>query len=177
MTPKLETARLLLREFVPTDLDDFYRIVTDPDVIRYTGDAGGSRDEVRAGMESRLFADYRTHGFGRWAAIYKPENRFIGFAGLKFLGDVGAVDVGYRFFKEYWGRGLATEACRALVAYGFETLNLPQILGIADRDNAASIRVLEKCGFRFEHFTTYRGSDVAWYVIHNPNQAIAEPRR
>jgi RimJ/RimL family protein N-acetyltransferase len=168
MTIRLETPRLILREFVPADLDDFYRLVTDPDVIRYTGDPGGSREEVRQGMEARVFTDYRVRGFGRWAAILKEEDRFIGFAGLKYLEDVGGVDVGYRFFKDYWGRGLATEACRALVGHGFDELQLPRILGLVDPDNAASIHVLEKCGFRFEKFAPYRGSHTAWYVIDRP---------
>ena len=168
MTTILETDRISLREFVPADLDDFFRLVTDPDVIRYTGDPGGSREEVRAGMETRLFRDYRTRGHGRWAAMLKAEDRFIGFAGLKFLEDVGEVDVGYRFFKEYWGRGLATEVCRALVAYGFETLRLPRILGLVHPDNAASIRVLEKTGFHFEKVAPYRGTDAVWYALDRP---------
>jgi RimJ/RimL family protein N-acetyltransferase len=165
MKPILETVRLVLREFVPDDLDVFFRLVSDPDVTRYTGDRGHSREEVRAGMEERVFGAYRKYGYGRWATVLKSEERVIGFAGLKFLEDVGEVDLGYRFFKEYWGQGLATEACRLILTYGFETLRLPRIIGIADRDNTASIRVLEKLGFCFEKFTTYRGSEVAWFGL------------
>ncbi len=78
---------------------------------------------------------------------------------------MGEVDLGYRFFKDYWGRGLATEAARATLAYGVETLQLQRIIGIADVENRASIRVLEKVGFTFEKFTTYRDHAVAWFVF------------
>jgi ribosomal-protein-alanine N-acetyltransferase len=165
MSPIIETERLLIRPFVPDDLDDFYRLVTDPDVTRFTGDKGGSREEVRKGMEERIFADYRVVGYGRWATVLKTTGRLIGFAGLKYLPDVGETDLGYRFFKEYWGQGLATEAARAVLDFGLRSFALTRVIGIADRDNKASIRVLEKLGFRFEKFTIYRGSDVAWYAL------------
>ena len=60
---------------------------------------------------------------------------------------------------------MATEASRAVLAYGFDVLRLHRIIGIADIENRASIRVLEKVGFRFEKFTTYRDHEVAWYGI------------
>jgi RimJ/RimL family protein N-acetyltransferase len=164
----LTTDRLLLREFVPEDLPAFFNLVTDPDVTRYTGDRGGSLEEVKQGLEERVFAAYRKYGYGRWAVVYRPTGAIIGFAGLKYLDDVEEVDLGYRFFKEYWGQGLATEAARAIVPYGFDRLKLTHIIGLVDRANSASIRVLQKVGFRFEKLTTYRGSEVAWYRLDRP---------
>lgn len=161
----LETDRLLLREFVAGDAEVYFRMVSDLDVTRYTGDGGKTPGEVTRMMEERLFADYRLRGYGRWAAVYKPTGAVIGFAGLKYLEDVDEVDLGYRFFKEHWGRGLATEAARAVLAHGFGTLGLRRVIGIADVGNKASIRVLEKVGFAFEKHTTYRGHEVAWYVV------------
>jgi RimJ/RimL family protein N-acetyltransferase len=161
----LETDRLLLREFMPDDAEDFFRMVSDPDVTRYTGDGAKTLEEARKGLEERIFHDYRKYGYGRWAVVFKPAGQVIGFAGLKYLDDVSEVDLGYRFFKEYWGRGLATEASRALLAYGFDVLRLERVVGIVDVENKASIRVLEKVGFKFEKFTTFRGHEVAWYII------------
>ena len=161
----LETNRLLLREFVIEDVDDFFRMISDPDVTRFTGDGGKTLEEARAGMQERLFRDYEVHGYGRWAVVEKLTGKVIGFAGLKYLDDVNEVDLGYRFFKEHWGRGLATEASQAVLAYGVETLQLQRIIGIADVENKASIRVLEKIGFQFERFTTYQGHAVAWYAF------------
>jgi len=160
----LETERLLLREFVREDLNDFFSLVSDPEVTRYTHDGGKTLDEVRTGMEERMFRDYKEHGYGRWAMIFKPTGQLIGFAGLKYLPDLGEVDLGYRLMKAYWGQGLATEASKALLAYGFDVLRLPRIIGMADAENKASIRVLEKVGFRFEKLTTEKDYQIAWYV-------------
>jgi ribosomal-protein-alanine N-acetyltransferase len=161
----LETEGLLLREFVLDDVEDFFGMVSDPDVTRYTGDAAKTVEDARKVLEERPLQVYRKHGYGRWATVYKPTGKVIGFAGLKYLDDVNEVDLGYRFFKEHWGKGLATEASRAVVGYGFDVLRLRRIIAIADIDNKASIRVLEKVGLRFEKFTTYRDHEVAWYGI------------
>jgi ribosomal-protein-alanine N-acetyltransferase len=76
------------------------------------------------------------------------------------------VDVGYRFLPEYWGRGLATEACLASVSFGFEVLKLDRIIGLVLPDNVASIRVLDKVGLRSEGEFTYDGYGVLLYSIH-----------
>jgi RimJ/RimL family protein N-acetyltransferase len=161
----LETDRLILREFVLDDLEDFFRMVNDPEITRYTGDDCQTLEEARTRLEDGPFQDYRKYGYGRWAGIDKTTGKVIGFAGLKYLDDVGEVDLGYRLFKEYWGRGLATEASRAVVAYGFDKLQPKRIIGMADMENQASVRVLQKVGFTFDRFTTFRGHEVAWYAI------------
>src|SRR5437773_1204468 len=72
-------------------------------------------------------ADYRKYGFGRWAVVLKTNGKAIGMAGLKYLAEWNEVDLGYRLLPEYWGMGLATEASRACVEYGFHTLKLSRI--------------------------------------------------
>lgn len=161
----LQTDRLLIRPFTPADLDDFFRLVSDPDVTRYTGDRGTTIEEVKQGLEERVFGDYRKYGFGRWATVLKENGQLIGFAGLKYLPELNEVDLGYRFFKEYWGRGLATEASLAIVRYGFEQLGLQQIIGITQVENTASGKVLEKLGFKLQRTEPYQGSLTAWYVL------------
>ena len=122
-------------------------------------------EQVRKRLEERVFRDYQRHGYGRWAAVLKENGRVIGFAGLKHLDDVGESDLGYRLFKEYWGRGLATEGFQAVLRYGFEQVGLERAIGIAHVENRASIRVLEKVGFTLQDFRTYQGFPVAWYAI------------
>jgi len=79
--------------------------------------------------------------------IYKAENRYIGRCGLHPVPG-GAVGLGFYVAKAYWGRGLATEAARVFVDYGFQELKLPRIISSVEVGNAASVRVLQKLGFR-----------------------------
>lgn len=164
--PLIETERLLLREFTLDDAEAFYPLVTDPDITRYTGDGGmvHTLDEARASLRDRPIADYRKHGYGRLACVLKSTGLIIGFAGLKYLDDLNEVDIGYRFLREHWGKGFATEACRPLMQHGFEILKLKQVIGLVEPDNTASVRVLEKIGLRYVGTLQYRGSLVAKYV-------------
>jgi RimJ/RimL family protein N-acetyltransferase len=164
----LETERLLLREFDEGDAAAFYALGSDPAIIRYTGDPGGGLSSLEHALEvlrSRPIADYRTHGFGRWACALRDGGEVIGFAGLKYLDDLGEVDIGYRFLPARWGRGLATEAGRAVLDYGFRRLGLERVIGLADPANVASVRVLQKLGLTFVGEQEYHGQNAAWYVI------------
>jgi RimJ/RimL family protein N-acetyltransferase len=168
----VETERLLLREFDEGDAEAFLALGSDPAILRYTGDPGGglrSLEHALHVMRSRTLADYQKHGFGRWACVHKADDRVIGFAGLKRLDDLGGeVDLGYRFLPAYWGKGLATEASRPAVEYGFTRLGLRRILGLVDPENVASARVLEKVGMTFADFIEYHGKQVSRYVIEAP---------
>ena len=166
----LETVRLVLREFALDDLEAFFQLCTNPEVVRYTGDGGliTNLEQARAGMLARPIADYRKHGFGRYACVLKSNEQVIGFAGLKYLDDLDAVDLGYRFLPAYWGIGLATEASRAALDDGFARLKLPRILGLVDPENVASVNVLEKLGLRYVEMIEYHSSQVAKYAIDAP---------
>jgi [ribosomal protein S5]-alanine N-acetyltransferase len=76
---------------------------------------------------------------------------------------LGEVDLGYRLMAAYWGQGLATEASRACVNHGFQTLGLKRIIGLVDPENIRSVRVLEKSGLIFERMIDYRCQRVAKY--------------
>ena len=110
-------------------------------------------------------ADYRKHGFGRGACILKSTGEQIGFAGLKYLEELGEVDVAYRLLPAYWGQGLATEAALASVRYGFADLGLKRIIGLVMPENIASVRVLEKTGLRYAETITFWGHQFSKYVI------------
>jgi [ribosomal protein S5]-alanine N-acetyltransferase len=164
----LETERLLLREFDEGDAEPFYLMGSDPAVIRYTGDPGGGFTSVEHALEilrSRPIADYRTYGYGRWACVLKASGEVIGFAGLKYLSDSQEVDLGYRLLPAYWGQGLATEACRAVLDYGRTRLDIERIIGLVDPENVASVRVLEKLGLTPAGQVEYQGKYFTKYVI------------
>jgi RimJ/RimL family protein N-acetyltransferase len=171
----LQTERLVLREFVEDDAAAVYRFASDPLVTRYTRDGLGSVEEARATLRAGPLADYQKYGYGRWASAL-PIGEVIGFCGLKCLQDLGGeVDVGYRFLPAYWGAGLATEAARAVIAYGLDRLGMRRILGLVDPENKASIRVLQKCGLVFEELFEYRKLLTARYAIHCDTAAAGSP--
>ncbi len=161
----IETERLCLRPFIVDDAPAIYALNSHPEVVRYTGESVFSDMEEAAQLiRERILPDYARHGFGRWAMVDKDSAAIIGSAGLKHLDDLGEVDVGYRLLPAYWGRGLATEATCALVDYGFRELHLSRIIGLVDAPNIASIRVLEKSGFKFERIIEYRSQEVLQYA-------------
>jgi len=166
----VETDRLLVREFVVDDAAEFYAFNSDPEVMRYTGEPPTESLEQAREM-IRNYPDYREHGYGRWAVVYKPDDRIVGFNGLKHLDDLGQVDLGYRFRADYWGLGIATESSVAIVRYGFETLDLERIIGLVLPQNAASIRVLAKVGMRHDGTIPYCGDQAQRWVIENPSRS------
>ena len=152
--PSLETERLLLRPWRPAeDLDALAAINADPDVMRFVApNRPLTRAETAAQLE-RFVAHWDQHGFGLWAVVPRlSDGRAVGFAGLaipSFLPQIlPAVEVGWRLASGSWGRGYATEAARASVAFGFERLGLRSIVSVIEPGNVRSLRVAEKLGMR-----------------------------
>ena len=160
----LFTQRLELREFSIEDAKHLYQLNLNPDVIRYTGDASFSNiSEATAFLKN--YDDYCRNGYGRWAMVEQQTGEFLGWCGLKRHTDTNETDLGFRLFVKYWNNGFATEAAKACIDYGFNTLRLNSIIGRAMADNAASIRVLEKIGMRFEQTFDFHGGPGVIYRI------------
>ncbi len=157
------TERLLLRELIEDDYKDLFALNNDPEVLRYTGDEPfATLQDAQKFLAN--YAHYDDHGFGRWAVIRKEDQAFLGWCGLKY-NEENQVDLGFRFFKQYWGNGYATEAAKCALQIGFEALNLTEIIGRSAKENAASIRVLEKIGMtHFKSGDCHGIPDAAYYV-------------
>jgi RimJ/RimL family protein N-acetyltransferase len=145
--PIIETARLYLRSFAPTDLDDYHaHIYSDADVTRYLpGGAPRSRERTNEVLEFAM-RHGQEHGFTLWAVINKADERFTGHCGLVYLRDSPEVEVAYALGKMWWGQGIAAEAAAACLHYGFEKAELDHILALAVPENTASQRVMQKSG-------------------------------
>ena len=102
----LETERLLLRGYVEEDAEAFFKLNSDPEVLRFVPDkALLNVEQARQLLLDHPIADYRKHSFGRGACILKSTGEQIGFAGLKYLEELGEVDVAYRLMPTHWGQG------------------------------------------------------------------------
>ncbi len=137
----IATPRLILREFKLSDAKKIYELNNDLDILKYTGDSSFKSIE-HAKQFLKNYSDYKKNGYGRWAVILKSNNEFIGWCGLK-LNEDEKVDIGFRFFKEYWNQGYATESALACLQYGFRHLKISEIIGRASVENKPSIKVLE----------------------------------
>ena len=135
----IETERLILRKITLDDKEELFKLHSDPDVQKYTGEpVVESIEEIEKAIRARI-KDYEKYGYGRWATILKNGMQFVGWAGLAYLPEFDEIDIGYRFLPEYWGLGLATEASHAILNYGFDKLKLRNIIAIAMKENRASI--------------------------------------
>lgn len=156
---------------------DLFALNNDPEVIRYTGDppfksVGHARQFIAA------YDHYRTHGFGRWG-LQTHKRAFIGWCGLK-RHDAGWVDLGFRLKRSEWNKGFATEASLATLQFAFHRLRLNEVIGRAMKENAASIRVLEKVGM---HCIRSESTDLHNALVYQVNKSTflshvtAEPPR
>jgi RimJ/RimL family protein N-acetyltransferase len=148
----LETERLILRHQVLEDLDALYALYCDPEITRYIPDAPTNYEETREELEWHRNGHPRHPELGLWATIHKESGAFIGRCGLLPWRIDGReeVEVAYTMARAYWGQGLATEAARAILQYGFQTLNLTRLVCLIDPENIASQRVAEKIGMTLE---------------------------
>jgi RimJ/RimL family protein N-acetyltransferase len=148
--PTLTTARLVLRPFALSDLDELAVIHAEESFWWYPLRSGMSQEET-AGFLQRVTARYESDGFGIEALLDRDSGAMIGWAGLAvphFLPEVlPAVEVGWRLAGAWRGRGLATEAGAAAVEFGFTAGGLERIVSIFEPENVASGRVMEHLGF------------------------------
>jgi ribosomal-protein-alanine N-acetyltransferase len=163
--PTLHTQRLTLRSFSAADLDLYARLIfADPEVTRYLPQRDIPPLE-RAVRASRYFnRHWAERGYGIWAVTDRLDGRFIGQCGLNYLTENGEVEVDYALAQPDWGKGIATEAARAALDYGFG-LNPPlqKIIALAVPENLASRRVMEHLGMGYVREADYFGLHLVWY--------------
>ncbi|MBP6017307.1 MAG: GNAT family N-acetyltransferase [Candidatus Promineofilum sp.] len=154
----LETDRLLLRRFVPDDLDALYALYRDPEMRRYFPPEGVSVDRTLTYEETKEELEWFLNGhprhpeLGLWATIHKATGTFIGRCGLLpwTIDGQDEVEIAYMIAKAYWRQGLGTEAARGIRDYAFGQLGLTRLICLIDPENAASIGVAEGIGMTFE---------------------------
>lgn len=166
--PEIETSRLALRMFKPDDLDDLSRIYADADVMRYLSGHALTREET-AGWLHYFISGWEKYGFGWWAVVLKESGELIGHCGLQFIHVTPEVEVTYGLARAYWRMGLASEAARACLRYGFEELMLKRIYALAEPGNIGSHRVMERVGMRYDKTEFYKDDlyegDLIYYAI------------
>jgi RimJ/RimL family protein N-acetyltransferase len=143
--PVLTTARLRLRPRTLDDLDANLAMDLDAAVTRFIWSEPPEPVAHRAALAERIASGWPDVG-GIWVVEWRSPQGLLGWCGLFPLDGADEIEIGYRYVRAAWGQGVATEAARAVLAHGFDTLRLPRIVGVTDPDNHASKRVLAKLG-------------------------------
>ncbi len=143
----IHSERLRFRPFEDSDFEHLKKLDLDPEVRAYfpAGVATPEKIRERIGKNQACYAE---NGFSDFAVIESESGRFVGRAGFGLI-EGGEIEVGFVFLKEYWGRGFAQEALRALLAWAKNSIRAHRILAYTPTEHRASIRVMEKCGMRY----------------------------
>ncbi len=154
----LETERLVLRRFGPSDVDLLANLDSDPEVMRFLTGQPTPPEEVESVVLPAILRLYDEHpGQGTFAAEQKSDGAFIGWFGLQPTAAPMTVDVGYRLNRTAWGKGYATEGTKALIDKAFGELGVQTIVADTMAVNHRSRAVMRRSGLRFvrivhEHF-------------------------
>ena len=172
--PRLETERLVLREITVDDAAFWLRNFSDPEVAELTAfEPPADLEAAKAEIVQYAIQSFE-HGTGiRWGICLRGSRDLIGTLGYhQWVRDVGnRARMGYDLLREHRGKGLMTEAMRAVLAYGFETMRLNRVEVLIDPTNARSLRLVERLGFQregvFRENTYFRGRfiDDAVYAL------------
>lgn len=145
----IETERLILRDWNVDDVDDLYEYAKNPNV----GPHGGWKPHESKLESLEIMQTLFIDKYDSWAIVYKENGKVIGSIGFEMDAkrpEIHCKELGYAIGEEYWGKGIMTEAARAVIRYGFEELALDLISIYRNPQNERSGRVIEKCGFTFE---------------------------
>ncbi len=189
MPKRLETDRLLMREWRDSDRDPFAAMSADPAVMEFF--AGTLTREVCDEFVDSIRQHFAEHGFGLWAVECKPQSSdlvpFVGFVGLVVHSFEAhftpCVEVGWRLAREHWGQGYASEAAKAAVAYAFDELALDEVVSMTVPANVRSRRVMEKVGMErdpaddFEHPRVPEGHELRPHLLYRLSREKFESDR
>ena len=145
--PVVTTSRLELRPFALEDGEPLHALFTDPGVRRWLLDDALVAREWLDGEIAESERRFAAGGCGLWVIREPPVDSIVGFAGFRPFWDPPQLELVYALHPSVWGRGLATEAAGAAMAYGFDTLGFTEVLAATDVPNTASVAVLSRLGF------------------------------
>ncbi|HEY6419372.1 MAG TPA: GNAT family N-acetyltransferase [Candidatus Binataceae bacterium] len=144
----IETARLTLRPMESADIEPIHRISNEPGVRKYLFDDKAVASELIRETHQQSVTNFESRGFGIWMIREKERDEVIGFCGLRVIEDLDQVEILYALSESKWNFGYALEAARIVERYAFDRAGLGSLIGVTDRANLASWRVLEKLKMR-----------------------------
>ena len=163
--PVLETSRLILRPFRDEDVGLLAQLMANPDFMRFS--LGPKTREQTAAFLENVIALERAGLPSAFGVVVRSSGALVGYCGFLHQEVDGKkeIEIGYRLHPDYWNKGFATEAARAVRDYAFGELQLPRVVSLIHPDNVASRRVVEKIGMKPEKETIFRGFKTIVFAI------------
>lgn len=148
--PTIQTNRLLLRQFTNDDLENVFKGLSHPDVIKHYGVSYSTLEETKQQM--KFFVVLETNKTGTWWAICSADNKiFYGGCGLNNINiQHKKGEIGYWLLPEFWGKGIIAKAATLICEYGFTHFDLHRIEAVVETGNDNSKKIMEKLGFEYE---------------------------
>ena len=159
----LITPHLRLRLWEASDAERLFSILQEPGIMQYFPKTTPPPQTWVEKYIAHQADHWQEHGYGHWAVVDKADGQVVGWTGLEYLPELNQTEIAYLLSGEVQGRGYATEAARAALVFGFKTCRLAEIIGLVHPQNAASIRVLEKCGLRLQDKLELWGMEMLRY--------------
>jgi ribosomal-protein-alanine N-acetyltransferase len=155
--PTINTSRLSLRSISAADVDDFFVVYSNPEVMRYWSTPPLANRDAAGKLISTIHEDFKRHELLKWAITLPADDKLIGSISL-FHPDFThrRAEIGYALGRAHWGNGYMQEALEAVLNYAFAVLKLHRIEADVDPRNAASVRTLERLGFQREGYLRER---------------------
>ena len=149
--PILYTERLILRKMRLEDAEDLFEYASDPEVAKYVIWEPHKSVEDSINFLNSVITRYDKKEVSEWGLVHRENNKFIGTCGyVLWVPAHSLAEIAYALSREYWGKGLMTEAIKEVIRFGFEKMNLNRIYARCFVENIGSYKVLEKAGMKFE---------------------------
>lgn len=153
----LETERTRVRETTLEDVNVFYRLYRDKELVRYTEDLYPDPEQERQFIRDYQKYMYDVYGFGIWTVLEKETGEIIGRAGLAMREGFEEVELGFVFGLAWQGKGYAYEVCKAILEYAREELELSKVQAFVMPDNQASVKLCERLGMHLAEACVLKG--------------------
>jgi RimJ/RimL family protein N-acetyltransferase len=168
MTPPIETPRVRLEPWQPDDWRALHAIASEPEVMRYITNGAPWNETQTQEFVARQLRHFSERNYCLWKLIVKSADAqsgetVDGLCGIQPLVETNEIEIGYWLAQRHWGHGIATEAARAAARDAFERVGLDRLVAVARKENAASLRIMQKIGMTYERDHIHRNIPVVLY--------------
>lgn len=162
-----QTPRLIIRQWIESDLKDILQVYGDPEVIRWVGDRVPLTEDQAKNWLEITKKNYEKRGYGMFTILDRNTRNTIGFGGLVHPGNSELPELKYAFKKSSWGQGFASEFVNGILLFAKDSLKLKKIIATTYPENSASNKVLLKCGFVHERVQLNEdGTSTSFFEVH-----------